>query len=119
MTKLSHNPHTYLSVLTTRTTHMFLSSSIGIITIGMGPNFKKYHKMIEILALLILIYSIIYGFKSLHDFSNYITYLNTLDLPEPYSFQIKEWPLWIYLSYTYIFIISIIAVILFMKKIKN
>tara|TARA_B100000902_G_C27278749_1_gene900403 strand:- start:1269 stop:1625 length:357 start_codon:yes stop_codon:yes gene_type:complete len=118
MAVLSHNPHTYLNSYISQLRNTFLVSSIGIATIGMSKHFK-IQKYIEFLAFIILIYGILYGLQTTYDFSTYINYLNTIDLSEPYSFQVNEWNRWTKFAYVYIFIIFVIAVILFIRKIKN
>ena len=102
----------YLSIMR----NMFLTSSIGMTTLMFSGNFKKYKHPVIIISFIIIIYSKAIGIKGSLGTQNYINIIRKQKkLPELYDAMLYNLEEWIILSYIYIVIISILAVIIFFK----
>ena len=116
---LSHNPHTFVNGYISMMRNMFLTSSIGLATMGFSKNFKEYEIFVKILALIILAYSIILGLKSANDFNIYLNHMNSeKDVPEVYKKLFGKWRQWILLTYAYICIVLVLLAVVFFRKIR-
>ena len=119
MDALSHNPKDFENGYISMMRNMFLTSSIGITIITFSKNFKKFKLILEILALVILTYSIILGLKSAYDYKIYLDYLKSdKDLPDIYKKLLGNWNKWITLTYAYIAILLVLLGIIFFRKIQ-
>ena len=104
----------YISIMR----NMYLISSIGLATMAFSGKFTRYKTLVKLLALSIFIYSTIYGIKSTHDFKEYLELLKKQnDLSDHNHMQLKQWNEWIYFGYVYIFILIVLSIIIFFKKI--
>jgi len=112
MSKLSHNPQSYVNGYISMMRNMILSSSIGLIILN-----SKY----RIISFFVFIFSLLYGLKSAIDFNKYLNYLETQKLKKPFEFQVKQWKQWIYMTYIYLVILCIIIffVVIKQKNIKD
>jgi hypothetical protein len=123
--KITHNKdqnyYAYINGYYSQIRNMVLISSVGIATIGFSNNFNEYSVHIQVLAVCILVFSIIYGFKANKDLSKYIDHLNkNVNSSEPpLSFQLAHWQEWITLTYLFLMIIIIITIITFKRKIRH
>jgi hypothetical protein len=116
---LSTNPKAFENGYISMMRNMFLTSSIGFGTIAFSKNFKQYQIFVQIFALIILSYSIIYGLKSANDYKIYLDYLKSdKDLPDIYIKLLGNWNQWITLTYAYIAILLALSIIIFIRKIK-
>ena len=103
---------------TSITRNMYLTSSIGITAMIFSNRFTHFEKIIKILSLWIILYSIFYGLKSTHDLNQYLVLLNKQnDLSELTQMQIKQWTEWGYFNYIYICIMVILCLVIFFRKI--
>lgn len=118
--KLSHNPHSIVGSYISMTRNMFLLSSIGFASMAFSNSFSKYKKMVQIIALSIFSFSIVYGYKATHDFKQYLDYMDQQEnIPEPHNSQLKQWRGWITLTYIYIFILLVTWCVIFIRKVKR
>lgn len=112
------NPQPYKDAYISIMRNFFLTSSIGMALIGSSINFIKFRKIIIVLAIIIITYSIIYGIVAAVDSYEYINIIKKQkNLPELYSAVLKNWDKWIKLSYVYMAIISILAFVVFLRKV--
>tara|TARA_B100001094_G_C18091849_1_gene750832 strand:- start:490 stop:843 length:354 start_codon:yes stop_codon:yes gene_type:complete len=109
MSKLSHNPQSYVNGYISMMRNMILLSSVGLVIVN-----SKY----RIISLFVFLFSFTYGIKSAYDFNKYVEYLKTLELENPLKFQVNQWKQWVYMTYIYLIIILII-VFYFVIKQKN
>ena len=109
MSKLSHNPQSYVNGYISMMRNMILLSSVGLVILN-----SKY----IVISFFIFIFSFTYGIKSAYDFNKYLVYLESLELEEPYSFQVSQWKQWIHLTYIYLIILLIIIFFIVIKQ-KN
>jgi len=117
--KLSHNPQSMVNGYISMSRNMFLLSSIGFASMAFSNTFNEYKKLVQIIALSIFIYSIIYGYKATYDFGLYLDYmLQQKDIGEPHNLQLKQWRGWITLTYVYICILLVMSFIIFFRKVK-
>jgi hypothetical protein len=97
--------------------NMFSTSSVALAMVALSDDFVRYKIYIKIIAILVIIFSIIYGYTASRDFENYLTYMEKQDnFTELNILQFKQWRSRILLSYIYI-IILIAALILMLKRI--
>lgn len=101
---------------------MVSMSTAAIAVIAFGNTFSNdvfIEYIIKTLGGVIFIISLIFGYKSANEFSRYIAYLKQNKATIPYI-KLSEWESWIYITYTYLVIISIISMIFFFVRIyKN
>jgi len=96
--------------------NMFSTSSVALAMVALGHHFVQYKWHIKIIALLVILFSIIYGYTASSDFANYLTYMEKHnELTELNIFQFKQWRSRIILSYIYMFIL-IAAMIILLKR---
>tara|TARA_B100001123_G_C15243981_1_gene1000177 strand:- start:365 stop:721 length:357 start_codon:yes stop_codon:yes gene_type:complete len=107
-------PVGFLNGYTSLIRNMFLISSIGILTLGFKNHVKNKHKVFfNIFALSIFVFSIIYGFKASFDFNMYINEVKKdKEMVNSYKKYIKNWILWIYLSYGYMVLLLIFSLLI-------
>ena len=120
--KFTHNPQTFVNGFISGQRNMFLISSISVGIIGFADTFvnKQYNLIVKSVGILILLFSIVYGFSITQGFSEYVNFIrNTQKVPEPFSSLKFTWQKWIYLSYVYITVIVALGTIVFFRKIKS
>ena len=116
--KIPYDPHPLIDGYISIQRNMFLTSSIGIAMMGFSNNFKEYKKPIKIIALIIFLYSILYGYNASKDSIDYINYIKKKkNLPEIYIIMLNKWKKWILSSYIYIIITLCLSGIIFTTKI--
>ena len=101
---------------------MFLVSSISVAITGFADSFvnKRYNLFVKAVGVMILIFSVVYGYSITSGFNYYVTFVEkTPDVPEPYFSLTKTWRGWILLSYVYISVICLLGGIVFFRKIKT
>ena len=114
---LSHNPQSYVNGYISMMRNMILTSSVGLGAMSFSNSFKKYEKIVKILAFIIFTYSIVYGIKAAIDFNEYINYMEKRnDIEDPYKFQLKQWKQWVILTYVYISIVTMICLLILFRK---
>jgi hypothetical protein len=113
-----HNPQTYLNGYISMMRNMFLTSSVALGTMGFSNRFKEFEIIIKIVGTLIMGYSILYGYTSAKNYSNYIKFLEEKkELVDVYEIQLPEWKNWIKLTYLYMILLVIVVVIILFRKI--
>ena len=112
-----HNPQTYLNGYISMTRNMFVISSVALATMGFSNRFKEFEIIIKIIGTLIMSYSILYGYTSAKNYTNYIEFLEKKELDDVYAIQIPEWKKWITLTYLYMIMLVIVLVIILFRKI--
>ena len=120
--KFTHNPQTFVNGFISGQRNMFLISSISVGIIGFAESFvnKQYNLFVKSVGVIILLFSIVYGFSITQGFSEYVNFIKqTPKVPEPYSSLKFAWQKWIYLSYVYITVIAALGAIVFFRKIKT
>ena len=117
--EFTHNPHTYLNMYISMMRNMFLTSSVALAILAFSYRFKKFKITIKIIGILIMVYSIIYGYISSKNLKNYIEYLEKKDEIDVNYIQIKDWKIWINMTYLYMILIVIIVIIILNRKILN
>jgi len=115
---VSYNLNSFINGYISIMRNIFLLSSIGIAAMTYSNKYKEYKKHIQILSLLITIFSIVYGVISIIDSNKYIDYIEKQeDLPEINVMMLNQWKNYIKLSWIYIILISILAVIILKRRI--
>ena len=115
---VSYNPQPFINGYISMIRNMFLTSSIGLAAMGFSNRFKQYEKKVKIIAVIIILYSILYGYKASKDSNNYINYIEKQeDLPELYTIMLNDWRQWIYITYIYMILTLSLSIIIFTRKI--
>ena len=120
--KFTHNPQTFVNGFISGQRNMFLISSISVGIMGFADSFvdKRYNLVVKSVAVAVLVFSIVYGYSITDGFGQYVDFVkSTPKVPEPYSSLKFTWEKWIYLSYIYIFVISLLGAIVFLRKIRK
>ncbi len=107
---LSHNPATFLNGFISMSRNVFLTSSVALAALGYSQKSKLFNEMaLKVVALIVILFSITYGLKASYDFHKYLTFMeNDKDqLKPPYTFQIKQWKGWVYLTVIYTILLTI------------
>lgn len=110
----SHDPENVLNAFLSMSRNFFLTASISIAILGISrKSILANKKKFLILALLMMIFSIIYGIKSTLDFNNYLNYLRENKyFKNDYIKTISQrWKGWIYINI--LFLIPLILGLLF------
>ena len=120
--RFTHNPQTFVNGFISGQRNMFLVSSISVAITGFADSFvnKRYNLFVKAVGVMILIFSVVYGYSITSGFNYYVTFVEkTPDVPEPYFSLTKTWRGWILLSYVYISVICLLGGIVFFRKIKT
>lgn len=110
----SHDPENVLNAFLSMSRNFFLTASISIAILGISrKSILANKKTFLILALLMMMFSIIYGIKSTLDFNNYLNYLRENKyFKNDYIKTISQrWKGWIYINI--LFLIPLILGLLF------
>jgi hypothetical protein len=113
----THDPDNVLNAFLSMSRNFFLTTSISITMLGVGMKSIRNKKNLLILALLIMVFSIIYGSKATLDFNYYLKSLieNSDFKNEFLKSHAERWYGWIYLNLLFI-IPLIIAVFIGIYK---
>ena len=107
MNNLSHNPHTYLNSYISIMRNMILTSSVSLLV---------YQLKYKLISFLILLFSISIGIISSYNFYNYIKYIESLGIKEPYIMYINQWYIWILFTIIYVSILLLIGINILYKQ---
>lgn len=122
-TNLVHRPESYYAVQSAqyRTISGLCSLSFAIILSSKLFNSEKDVFManaVQILGILLFIFSLIFGIKTNNDFNSYLNELSeSKDLPPFYQRRIPEWREWVYYFYVYFGFITLIVLFFIIHKI--
>jgi len=115
MDKLS-DYQSYLNSFISMTRNIFTLSSLSLAMIGFSDRFNKYQKIVKILGMTILLFSIIYGFYTTNLFGRYIEDIKS-ENKNLSKIQINEWKKFKILNYIFIFILTVVFLIILFRKI--
>lgn len=113
----THDPDNVLNAFLSMSRNFFLTTSISITMLGVGMKSIRNKKNLLLLALLIMVFSIIYGSKATLDFNYYLKSLieNSDFNNEFLKSHAERWYGWIYLNLLFL-IPLIIAVFIGIYK---
>jgi len=115
---MSIHPQQYKNGYISQMRNLFLLSSIGIALISSSNYFKQYKKVFLLLSIIVIIYSIVYGiFASITSYEYINIIKKEINIIEIDKIVLKNWELWIKLSYIYMVLIAIISIIVFLRKV--
>ena len=125
MIKLSHNPsvelNAFLSVIRTTMT----TTSISLALLGFSLKTKNFDEFnVKYIAIIMLLFAIIHGFKGSYDFKKYLEFLEKtlkdkkLDNREVYQMKLHLWKKWITLINILLFILLCVETYVVYKIVK-
>ena len=111
------NIQTYINGFISMTRNVYLTSSVSIALFGFSKVFKEYKKLIQIIAFIIIGYSIVLGIVAANNLNQYINYAykNKKNTELDYLL-LKHAKIRIYLLYFFICILIIIAIIVYLSN---
>lgn len=113
-------PQVTFNGFTSMMRNVYLTSSIGLTLLIFSKNFKKDRKVVSLISLAIILYSIVYGIKAGLDLHFYLNILRKQkDIPLILTERIKTWYVWIIFTNIYTLITIILFLFIFYKKILN
>lgn len=115
------DPQNYINGYVSMIRNMFLLSSVGLASYGLSNQLKENHFYFKIISIIILLYSIIYGYNATNNLNTYLIEIKDIDNSE-YNYIIKQIKGWKNISYVYMFIIFVIISLfikILMKKKSN
>ena len=115
---VSYNPQPFISNYISMMRNVYLTSSVGIAMMVFSDSFKKYNKLVKLLSVSIILYSIVYAYKASNDSNNYINYIEKQEnLPKLYSIMLNKWKEWIKITYIYMMICIVLIIVILTRKI--
>ena len=112
------DPQNYINGYVSMIRNMILLSSVGLASYGLSNQLKENHFYFKIISIIILLYSIIYGYNATRNLNNYLIVIKEFS-DSDYNYIIKQIKGWQMISYVYmciIFIIISIFIKILMKK---